>query len=85
MELNKPNQNILANINKFVKEELDKDNIPQDTKLVVVGTVDNNGARIVANVLVKRSDKFETKIAAIFDHDWDGDDTAGVKVIFTGK
>lgn len=82
---NEPNKNILANINKFVKEELAKDNIPSDSRLAVVGTIDNNGTRIVANVLIKKTPVFETKVAAVFEHDWDGDTTVGAKLIFVGK
>ena len=80
-----PNLNILSNINKYVKDELDKELIPSDAKYVLVGTVDNNGAKILAAVQIHKTDKMETKVAAVWEHDWDGDNTAGMKLIFTGK
>lgn len=79
------NQNILANINQFVKEELDKENIPSDAKMVVVGTVNNDGARIMAAVTINQTEKTTTRVAAIWDHNWTGDDTVGAKVIFVSK
>lgn len=82
-DLQKPD--ILSNLNKFVKNELDKESIPSDAKYVVVGTIDNNGARILAAVNIHKSDKFNTKVAAVWEHDWEGDDTMGAKIIFVGK
>jgi hypothetical protein len=80
-----PNINILANLNKYVKEELASESIPLDSKYVLIGTVDNNGAKVIAAVNIRNTDKINTKIAAIWEHDWDGDDTVGMKVIFVGK
>ena len=77
--------NILANLNQHVREELEKENIPSDAKYVLIGTVDNNGSKIIATVNIKKTDKFNTKVAAIWEHDWDGDDTVGAKLIFVGK
>lgn len=77
--------NILANINKYVKDELANESIPPDAKYALVGTVDNNGAKIIAAVQIKKTDKFDTKIAAVWNHDWDGNDTVGAKLIFVGK
>lgn len=77
--------NILANLNKYVKEELEKEAIPADTKYVIIGTVNNEGIKVMAAVNIKKTDKFNTKVAAVWEHDWDGDNTAGAKIIFTGK
>lgn len=77
--------NILANLNKYVKDELDSEAIPADAKIVLVGTVDNNGTKILAAVNISHTDKINTKIAAVWEHDWDGDDTVGAKIIFVGK
>ena len=78
-------QNILGNINKYVKEELERDNIPTDAKYVIVGTINNDGTKILGAVNIHRSDKVNTQVAAVWDHDWDGDDTVGAKIIFVGK
>lgn len=77
--------NILSNLNKYVKDELDKESIPPDAKYALIGTVDNNGTKIIAAVQIHKSDKFNTKVAAVWQHDWDGNDTVGTKVIFVGK
>ena len=77
--------NILANLNKYVREELEKESIPADAKYAIVGTIDNNGTKIIATVNIFKTDKINTRIAAIWEHDWDGDDTIGTKIIFTGK
>lgn len=84
-KINTPNQNILANLSQFVKDELVRENIPPDAKYVVVGGIDNNGARVLAAINIFHTDKVNTKVAAIWDHDWDGDDTVGAKLIFVGK
>lgn len=80
-----PNTNILNNLSKYVKEELDKDNIPIDAKYVIVGTVDNNGSKILAAVNIKNTEKLTVKVASVWEHDWDGDDTVAAKLIFIGK
>lgn len=77
--------NILYNLNKFVKEELEKESIPLDAKYVLVGTIDNKGTKIMAAINIYKTDKFNTSIKAIWDHDWNGNDTAVAKVIFVGK
>lgn len=83
--LNKPNQNILANVSQYVKDEMAKENIPADAKLALVGAVDNNGARIIAAVQIANNEKLNVKVASVFEHEWDGNDTAAMKVIFIGK
>lgn len=80
-----PNTNILANVNKFVKEELAKDAIPADAKYVIVGTVDNTGAQILTAVNIHKGEKINTNVAAIWNHNWSGDDIIAAKVIFVGK
>lgn len=80
-----PNLDIIANLNKYVKESLEKEEIPADAKYVLVGTVDNNGTRVMAAVNIHKTDKFNTKVAAIWDHNWTGDDTVAGKIIFVGK
>ena len=78
--------NILSNLNKYVKDELDKENIPADAKYVIVGTVNNEGTQILASVNIHKSDKFNTKVAAVWDHDWaTHNDTLSGKIIFVGK
>jgi hypothetical protein len=78
--------NILTNLTQYVKEELDKENIPPDAKYALVGSVDSTGARIMATVQIhKFDDKFKMNVAAVWHHDWDGNDTAGMKLIFVGK
>lgn len=84
-KFNTPNQNILANVSKYVKDELDKDNIPSNSRLALIGTVDNNGARIVVAATIFNKEKINVKIASAFEHEWDGDNTAAMKVIFTSK
>ena len=83
--MNMPNVNILSNLNKYVKEELDKDVIPKDAKYVIVGTVDNNGSKILASVNINQTEKVTTRVMAVWEHDWEGDDTVAAKLIFVGK
>lgn len=80
-----PNTNILNNLSKYVKDELDKDNIPIDAKYVIVGTVNNDGMKILAAVNIKNTEKLAVKVASVWEHDWDGDDTVAAKIIFIGK
>lgn len=81
-----PNQNILANLNQYVKDEIAKENIPVDAKYAIVGAVDNNGSKIMATVTIHQSEKTQTRVAAIWEHNWEShDDTTAMKVIFTGK
>lgn len=77
--------NILSKIDKFVKEEIDKGVIPKDAKLAVIGTVDNEGFTVLAAVNIKpdTDNKINVQVQAIWDHDWDGSDSAAAKVIFS--
>lgn len=78
--------NILSNLSQYVQEELSKENIPPDAKYALIGSVDTNGAKIMATVQIHKFDnKFKTTVAAVWHHDWDGNDAAGMKLIFTGK
>ena len=78
--------NILVNIDKIVRDEMEKSNIPSDTSFVVVGTVDQDGIKIMAAVkLTSFNNKIDTKIKAIWEHDWNGNDSVGAKIIFAGK
>jgi hypothetical protein len=59
--------------------------LPTDPGLgekVVVGTIDNTGAQIVASFKFK-DDKWELQAAA--RHEWGGDTTVGAKVILRWK
>lgn len=77
--------NILDNLTKYVETELSKEDIPPDTKIALVGAIDQNGAKIIASFQIKKTEKVNAKIAAVWSHDWDGDDTLGAKLIFIGK
>lgn len=77
--------NILNNLTKYVKEELDKESIPSDAKYAIVGTIDNNGSKIMAAVNIHNSVTKQIKVAAIWEHDWNGDDTIATQLIFVGK
>lgn len=67
----------------FSQDALDKiiaDTLPVDAKpgdKVVVGTIDQHGAQVVASFKLK--DKWELQAAA--QHQWNGDNTVGAKVL----
>ena len=81
-----PKSNVLANIDKIVKQELDKGVIPSDAKWAIVTAVSNDGTKLLAAANFKiNEDKIKVQIQAIWEHDWDGDDTMAGKVVFSGK
>jgi len=69
--------NIFApeHLDKLVAETLPKDAAPGSK--VVVGTVDQQGAQVVA--AFKFNDKWELQTAA--RHEWSGDNSVGAKVL----
>lgn len=77
--------NILANLNKYVSESMKTEEIPPDAKYVIVAGVDNFGAKILASVNIHKGERYDTKVAAVWHHDWTGDDTAAMKLVFVGK
>lgn len=82
-KINKPRVNILEGINKFVKNEIENENIPKDAKIIFIGTIDLEGAKIAAVVeLSQKPTDYSLKLKAIFNHEWDGDTSVGAKVIF---
>jgi hypothetical protein len=62
-------------LQKVVSETLPTDGKPGEK--VVVGTVDQHGAQVVASFKMK--DKWELQAAA--RHDWDGNNSVGAKVL----
>jgi hypothetical protein len=77
---------LLDNIDKVVKKEVDSGSIPKDAKIVGLGTVDSNGIQVVVVAeLLENTEKRSLKIKGIFEHDWDGDDSAAVKLVFASK
>jgi len=72
-------------ITSVVKKSIDNGDIKPDEKLTFVGIVDENGAKAVLAVNIVNKDIFKVKIAGIFEHEWDGDNKAGAKVIFSIK
>jgi len=78
-------QTILDNIDKIVKDSWESNEIPQDATWGIVNTVDNQGNKLQAAFKVHKGDKLNVKVKAIWEHDWDGDDTVAGKVVFSGK
>jgi hypothetical protein len=78
--------NLLANIETIVKNNLESGEIPSDAKLVGIGIVDSEGIKLVGTVeLLKNTTNRSLKIKAIFEHDWDGNDSIAGKVVFTSR
>lgn len=80
--------NILANMEKLVRDEYANGNIPADTKLALVNTIDTQGIKIVGVVALKpielkswRETVLDVKIKAIFEHDWDGNNTGAIQTV----
>jgi hypothetical protein len=81
-----PRPNILANIDKIVKDEIAKGAVPTNDKWVLIATYDNDGTKILAAANFKiKDDKIKVQTQAIWSHDWDGNDSIAGKVIFSGK
>lgn len=76
---------ILDNLTKYVRDEMEKELIPPDAKYVLIGDINLDGTKIIAAVNIKKTDKVSISVAAVWKHDWDGDDIAGAKLIFVGK
>ncbi len=80
--------NLLANIETIVKNNLESGEIPSDARLVGIGIVDSEGIKLVGTVELldktKHPDK-SLKIKAIFEHDWDGNDSIAGKIVFTSR
>lgn len=80
--------NILAKIDDIVKKNIESGEIPKDAKMVMVGTFDFEGVKLAAVVELldkeKHPDK-SLKFKAIFEHEWDGNDSAAGKIIFSSR
>ena len=77
--------NILSNIDKIVRDSWDNNEIPQDATWGIVNTTDNEGNKLQAAFKIHKGDKLEVKVKAIWEHDWDGNDTVAGKVVLSGK
>lgn len=81
-----PKKNIFDNLDKIVKLEIEKGVIPSDAKWAVITAVDNTGVKLLAAVNFNISEgKINTKVKAIWEHDWDGNNTYAGQVVFSGK
>lgn len=83
---NKPG--LLDNIDKTVKESIVNGDIPKDAKVAGVGVIDSNGIKVVVVAeLLDQTKHANTsiKIKGIFEHDWDGNNSAAAKLVFSHK
>ena len=71
--------NILDKIDKIVRDEIEKSNIPLSATLAIVGTIDSHGTKIMAAVKLGKN----LKVVSIWEHNWDGNDSIAGKLIFT--
>lgn len=77
---------LLNDIDTVVKKSMDDGEIPKDAKIVGIGVVDSDGVKlVVAAELLKDTTKRSLKIKGIFEHDWDGNDSAATKLVFSSK
>lgn len=68
-----------------IKKSIDNGDIPEDHRLVFIAATDESGAKAIVAVSLITHDIFKIKINGIFEHQWDGDNRVGAKVIFSIK
>ncbi len=67
-----------------VKKSIENGDVKKDAKLIFIAGADSDGVKAIASVsLIPENDKFQMKLNAIFEHDWDGDNRVGAKVVFS--
>lgn len=76
---------LLNDVTRFVKDEMEKENIPSDAKYAIVAGIDEVGSRFMASVKIVDKEKVDIKVAALWDHDWEGDDSGAMKIVISGK
>lgn len=76
---------LLNDVTRFVKDEMEKENIPSDAKYAIIAGADEQGLKFMASVKIVDKEKMNLRVAALWDHDWEGDDSAAMKIILTGK
>lgn len=67
-----------AALKKLVADTLPA--LPPGRTNAVVGTVDSEGVKIVAGVKLRDG---LVEVSGAYAHDWDGDDSAGAKVLLS--
>lgn len=76
---------ILANLDKITKDAWDAGEIPEGHTWAIINTFDNEGNKLQAAVRIVKKENLEVKAKAIWEHDWDGNDTIAGKVVVSGK
>ena len=71
-------------ISSVVKKSIDSGEIPKDHKLIFIAATDEQGIKAIIGVS-HISENNNLSINFIAEHDWDGDNRAGAKVIFSHK
>ena len=69
-----------AQLAKIVSETLPP--VSDDHTIAVVGTVDADGAQVVAN-FTRRTGSGDWQLQAAYRHDWNGDDRVGAHVMWS--
>jgi len=71
-------------ISHVVEKSIKDNEIPPEHKFIFVGAVDEQGIKAIIGVQ-RSTENSQLKINFIAEHDWDGDNKAGAKVIWSHK
>jgi hypothetical protein len=69
---------------QIIKETIPAE-VPSDSKYVVVGGIDAAGLKVVAAFTFLNTTSGQAKFMGAYHHDWTGDDSVGVQVLWYSK
>jgi hypothetical protein len=66
-----------------VQKSIDSGEVKKDAKLVFIAAADERGVKAIVAVEIIDHEIFKVKLNTFFEHQWDGENKAGAKVIFS--
>lgn len=68
-----------------IKKSIENGEIGKDDRLVFIAACNEIGTKAIVTANIVNKENIKLKLSGIFEHDWEGDNKAGAKVIFSIK
>lgn len=68
-----------------IKKSIENGDIKEDDKLTFVAITDERGAKAIIAINILNKENLKIRFSGVFEHEWDGDNKIGAKVVASFK
>ena len=72
-------------LTSVIKKSLENGDIREDDRLTFIAITDERGAKAIIAVSILNKENLRIKFNGVFEHEWDGDNRVGAKVVASFK